>query len=46
MYLLCDGITIGLVPTHLMMADDKTKVAVDRENYFRCRNYQMNWTAV
>ena len=42
---LTKGITIGLVPTHLMMADDKTKV-VDREKFFRCRNYQMNWTAV
>ena len=48
-YLWADGdlykylmkkITISLVSTHIMMADDKTKV-VDREKFFRCRNYQM-----
>ena len=36
---LMKKITLSLVSTHIMMADDKTKV-VDREKFFRCRNYQ------
>ena len=39
---LMKKITISLVSTHIMMADDKTKV-VDREKFFRCRNYQMGY---
>ena len=34
-------IFVILVPTDKMMADDKTKV-IDREKFFRCRNFQMN----
>ena len=34
-------ITIILAPTHLMMADDKTKV-VDRSKFFNCRAFQLN----
>ena len=34
-------ITVSLVSTHKMMADNLTKV-VDKTKFFVCRNYQMN----
>jgi hypothetical protein len=37
---LRNAIRYGLVPTHLMMADNLTKVA-DREKFFTCIQYQM-----
>ena len=36
-------ISISLVSTHKMMADNMTKV-VDKTKFFTCRNYQMNIT--
>lgn len=38
---LKDRFRIYLIATHKMMADGLTKV-VDREKFFRCRNYMMN----
>ena len=38
---LQNQIRIFLTTTDKMMADNMTKV-VDREKFFRCRNYQMN----
>ena len=34
-------IDVILAPTHLMMADDKSKV-VDRSKFFNCRAFQLN----
>jgi len=42
LYLL-KKISISLVSTHKMMADNMTKV-VDKTKFFTCRNYQMNIT--
>ena len=39
--LFLGGVIVILAPTHLMMADDKSKV-VDRSKFFNCRAFQLN----